>query len=240
MSAFCIATRSSSNSMQSNQVLNQLLKDNPGKAIALLSDSNSFHTTLLKRFVSEKIGPCTLLSSRDKIPDNIALIFIDCLSVSTEELSNVLREVSVLSEDIATALLNADKNDEHESLLDWPCVSGVFYMDTSEDQLLRGSRKLLEGDYWVPRRLLHHFFNKHRQNSGKSQVSPISSIQLTGREKEILRMIKDGMSNSAVSESLDLSEHTVKSHLYNIYKKIGVRNRMEASNWARDQQSLLL
>lgn len=218
----------------------QTIKATQAMNIALISQSNSFHSTLLAKFIGEQLGAkCDIVTSEQHLPQGTNIVLLDCFQVSIEELNNVLRELSILTENHAIALLNAEQKEEHENLLDWPCISGLFYLDTEEDQLIRGIQQLAEGDYWVPRRLLHQFFNKHRQNKGKSSHAiSTSNIQLTNREREILRMIKEGMSNSAVSESLSLSEHTVKSHLYNIYKKIGVRNRMEASNWARDQLDL--
>ncbi len=207
--------------------------------ITLFSNNESFHTTLLTKFLEAQLAAkCTVIKCDDATPAQAQVILVDCFQTSLDTLNLRLKELSAESPDYKTALLNAEHIDEHEDLLDWPCIAGLFYVDTSEDQLIRGIKQLLDGDYWVPRRLLHHFFNKHRQTLSKNSVGPISAIQLTNREKEILRMIKDGMSNSDVSSALALSEHTVKSHLYNIYKKIGVRNRMEASNWARDRQDL--
>ncbi len=218
----------------------QTIQAKPAMTIALISRSNSFHTTLLARFISEQLkASCGVVSSVNDLAESTHIILLDCFQVSTDDLNNALQELNTLTDSHTIALLNAEQIDEHESLLDWPCLSGVFYIDTEEDQLIRGIQQLVKGDYWVPRRLLHQFFNKHRQNKGKiNRTISNNTIQLTSREREILKMIKEGMSNSAVSESLCLSEHTVKSHLYNIYKKIGVRNRMEASNWARDQQDL--
>jgi len=208
------------------------------KRIALVSDCNSLHSTLLAKFIeASTCTSCELIGQGNPLPDNIDLVLVDCLLSNLDELNQLLSGLSAAQEHRSTALINAEHKSEHEDLLDWPCISGLFYIDSSEDQLLRGLEQLLSGDYWVPRRLLHHFFNKHRQNKEK-RATDKSVIQLTNREKEILVMIKEGMSNSAVSNSLDLSEHTVKSHLYNIYKKIGVRNRMEAGNWARNQQSI--
>lgn len=207
--------------------------------IAIVSDSKSFHTSLLAQFISaEHNAECLVFGTAEPIPPGTKLVLLDCFQSSPEALTSVLRELSVVRGSVNAALLNAEQREEHEALLDWSCISGIFYIDTEQEQLSRGIAQLLNGDYWVPRRLLHHFFTKHRQNISRGSVIPVSSIQLTTREKEILIMIKDGMSNSDVSESLKLSEHTVKSHLYNIYKKIGVRNRMEASNWARDQQDI--
>jgi DNA-binding NarL/FixJ family response regulator len=48
---------------------------------------------------------------------------------------------------------------------------------------------------------------------------------LTSREQEITRLVSAGLSNKEIAQRLDLSEATVKGHLYNIYTKLRVKNR---------------
>ena len=56
---------------------------------------------------------------------------------------------------------------------------------------------------------------------------------LTKREREILRLVAEGHSNSQLARMLWVTEQTVKFHLSNIYRKLGVANRTEASRWAQ-------
>jgi DNA-binding NarL/FixJ family response regulator len=56
--------------------------------------------------------------------------------------------------------------------------------------------------------------------------------QLTRRETEILRLVAQGHSNGELARMLWVTEQTVKFHLSNIYRKLGVANRTEASHWA--------
>ncbi|WGL16229.1 LuxR C-terminal-related transcriptional regulator [Microbulbifer bruguierae] len=60
-----------------------------------------------------------------------------------------------------------------------------------------------------------------------------SRLLLTKREQEILGHLTTGEPNSIIASKLHLSEHTVKNHMYNIFRKIGVKNRLQASNWAK-------
>jgi len=53
--------------------------------------------------------------------------------------------------------------------------------------------------------------------------------RLSRREREILQLVADGLSNKEIGRKLFISEVTVKVHLRHIYKKLGVRNRMEAA-----------
>jgi DNA-binding NarL/FixJ family response regulator len=55
---------------------------------------------------------------------------------------------------------------------------------------------------------------------------------LSERELEILRTVSRGLSNKAIARELWISEQTVKFHLTNIYRKLGISNRTEAARWA--------
>jgi len=59
--------------------------------------------------------------------------------------------------------------------------------------------------------------------------------ELTRREVEILMLVAEGYSNSQLARMLWVTEQTVKFHLSNIYRKLNVANRTEASRWAQRQ-----
>jgi DNA-binding NarL/FixJ family response regulator len=61
---------------------------------------------------------------------------------------------------------------------------------------------------------------------------------LTERERQTLALVAEGASNAEVGQALWVTEQTVKFHLSNIYKKLGVANRTEAGRWA-DRNGLL-
>ncbi len=56
---------------------------------------------------------------------------------------------------------------------------------------------------------------------------------LTPRELEVLRWVCEGKSNSETGQILGCSPETVKKHLQHVYRKLGVENRMAASNYLR-------
>jgi DNA-binding CsgD family transcriptional regulator len=59
--------------------------------------------------------------------------------------------------------------------------------------------------------------------------------KLTRRQREILRLVAEGRSNGEVARLLWVTEQTVKFHLANVYRKLRVANRTEASRWAHEQ-----
>jgi DNA-binding CsgD family transcriptional regulator len=62
--------------------------------------------------------------------------------------------------------------------------------------------------------------------------------KISNREKEIIALILDGMSNTDIEKTLYISPHTVKNHIYNIYQKLGVKNRIQISNLIRDHNQV--
>ncbi len=62
---------------------------------------------------------------------------------------------------------------------------------------------------------------------GKDPDAVIEAYDLTSREKEILRLVLQGASNKDIEQRLFISGSTVRNHIYNIYQKLGVRNRLE-------------
>ena len=86
-------------------------------------------------------------------------------------------------------------------------------------------------------------FSHYIYLAGRPAVAPIpvaarssavnGSRGLTRRELEILRLVAEGHSNAKVAEMLWLTEQTIKFHTSNIYRKLDVANRTEASRWAQ-------
>jgi DNA-binding NarL/FixJ family response regulator len=59
-----------------------------------------------------------------------------------------------------------------------------------------------------------------------------TEIELTGREREVLQLVVDGMANKQIARRLGISEKTVKGHLTNLFQRIGVADRTQAALWA--------
>jgi DNA-binding NarL/FixJ family response regulator len=59
--------------------------------------------------------------------------------------------------------------------------------------------------------------------------------ELSGREREVLALVAEGMPNKLIARHLEISEKTVKGHLTRIYAQIGVSDRTQAAIWARER-----
>ena len=70
------------------------------------------------------------------------------------------------------------------------------------------------------------------EDSTQDNSSKSDKIILTQRQAEILAQVAVGNTNDEIADRLCISPHTVKTHLYNIFRKINVPNRIQAALWA--------
>lgn len=71
-----------------------------------------------------------------------------------------------------------------------------------------------------------------KRYAATTRTSAATSV-LSGREREVLRLVSSGATNVEIARELFLSPHTIKQHTRSLYKKLGVRNRTEAAQIAR-------
>jgi DNA-binding NarL/FixJ family response regulator len=107
-------------------------------------------------------------------------------------------------------------------------IHGIFYSNEPIKVFIKGIKAILNGQLWYSHDILSNYVIESR--------TPYNILQkknhtLTFREQEILYLIATGASNKEISDKLIISLHTVKTHIYNIYKKINVPNRLQATLW---------
>ena len=105
---------------------------------------------------------------------------------------------------------------------------GFFYRCDSADEFLLAIRSLFVDGGFVPEGPPVRFMrrgNAH-DHSDRHPLSP--------REFHILFMMAGGLNNKDIAARLNISSHTVRTHLYNIFRKIKARNRVQASLWVHD------
>jgi DNA-binding NarL/FixJ family response regulator len=73
---------------------------------------------------------------------------------------------------------------------------------------------------------------KQKNNAVVTKSSVEFYTDLTDREIQVLRLVAEGATNTEISEKLSISRHTVKSHVVNIFNKLGVNDRTQAAVWA--------
>jgi DNA-binding NarL/FixJ family response regulator len=165
------------------------------------------------------------------------LILLECQGSSPAGLWPRIREISEAdSERFMTALFNVASGHEIRNDLVNREIRGVFFNDDPLTNLSKGVSAILKGELWFSRELLVKCLFESRENNDEHDLDKYaanhSGTFLTLREKEILIMIASGVSNRKIAAFLGISTNTVKTHVYNIYSKINVPNRLQAALWA--------
>jgi len=101
-------------------------------------------------------------------------------------------------------------------------AKGVVLKSAAPLELLECIRRVAAGGHWLPSGLVESALERDTRSRSADQLVFES---LTKREQQIVVMVSNGLSNKDVGRRLDLSEGTVKVHLHNIYRKLGVSNR---------------
>lgn len=99
-------------------------------------------------------------------------------------------------------------------------VAGYICKDVSPGELVAAIRNVALGRKYIPADIAQIL----TENMGQEELTPTEST--------VLRMIVGGMSNKEIAFALDVSENTVKSHIQNIFGKIGVSDRTSAATTA--------
>jgi DNA-binding NarL/FixJ family response regulator len=89
---------------------------------------------------------------------------------------------------------------------------------------------VLDGGIWIDPSIAGYIIDVlHSKAAFEVKKESCSDFNLTAREKEILKLIADGLSNKDISEKLVLSLYTVKNHVSNIIQKLAVDDRTQAA-----------
>lgn len=199
--------------------------------MVLVTQTENLQSSVFVKRISEEFSTfCTTVDLAKALEADAGCLLLDASQLSAGEVEHLLINNRKLASSRQFVLLNVTQQLNFEFVLNWPEVRGIFSCNCSHVQLRRGLNAIFAGDYWFPRSLLHRFLERNRRSPRYRD----GSQTLTQREQQILLLIRDCYTNADIAGCLFVSEHTVKSHLYKIYRKIGCKNRLEASTWAQE------
>jgi DNA-binding NarL/FixJ family response regulator len=153
-------------------------------------------------------------------------IFVAEIQTTDETIAAVSLPRIVTDHSPETKTIVLSENEERDFIEATLQAGAVAYVVKSvhPDDLTTTVRQVFEHSVYLP--------SSKTQNAAllqrKREQSP-----LTRREMEILRLTAEGYSNAQMAKMLWVTEQTVKFHLSNIYRKLDVSNRTEASRWAQ-------
>ncbi|EIK4762628.1 helix-turn-helix transcriptional regulator [Vibrio parahaemolyticus] len=213
-----------------------MMNTNTTNNTVLLFTFNNIQGRGLQTAIEQNLEkPVLLTRSADvNFPSTRDEHYVAIVDSSLPELPEVKQTLSELEHVDATVLVNAEPNLRIESLLTWSNLKGLFYFEDDFDKVMMGLKGILNGENWLSRDILNQLIGYLLSlNNTVGELETKLEMELTRREQQVLSALCQGGSNLDIADSLFVSEHTVKSHLYSIFRKLEVKNRMQAITWAK-------
>jgi len=115
-------------------------------------------------------------------------------------------------------------------------VSGFALADATLEDLSNTIRSVACGSEVLPPQVTGTLFSQITGDATPGGGSKaVDGVQLTPRQREVVDLISEGMSNKKIAAELHISVHTVKSHIRYIMKKLDRNTRLQVAAWARDE-----
>ena len=134
----------------------------------------------------------------------------------------VLARLQAEKNDSRVIFLTASASDEDITAAVSQGAWGVLLKEVAADQLLECLSAVASGSRWLPAQLVDGALQ--REAARRSEAHRIAGA-LTPRERELVLLATEGLSNKEIARRIGVTEGTVKIHLHNVYQKLGVTNR---------------
>jgi DNA-binding NarL/FixJ family response regulator len=118
-------------------------------------------------------------------------------------------------------------------------ASGFILKDATIADVLGTIRAVVRGIRILPPLLTESLFThviNHALRQGEGKLP--NAVRMTKREREIIVLIAEGMSNKEIAQRLNLSTYTVKSHIHNILEKMALHSRLQIATHAYENKGL--
>jgi len=111
-------------------------------------------------------------------------------------------------------------------------VSGFVLKDATFDDFLRTIREVAQGKKVLPSTLTSSLFTEIAAAATRDRKgNPFKLVRMTSREREVVELIAEGLSNKQIAGRLNLAVDTVKSHVHNILEKLALHTRLEIASY---------
>ena len=209
------------------------------EAFVHIIGSNMLQNELLLSFLEKESGfqGTCLPNMNSPIPNNneestlSQFFLVDCNNINTKDLWADMDSLKNANGDPCyLAFCNVEPKMEFEETSVASGVKGIFYKNDSPQMIQKGISAILKGDLWYSRKVLNRFLMGKNTSNNKKEHPVVKT--LSDRQREILALIASGYSSKKIARKLNISAHTVKTHTQNLYKKINVNSRLQATLWA--------
>lgn len=159
---------------------------------------------------------------------DIGLLDTNCLDVA----ANVRREMP----DAHVIVMDLLPVHEEISQFVHVGVAGFILKDATFEDFVATIRSVAHGERVLPPRMTGTLFSQiARVAVQRGREAALEAVQMTPREREVISLIADGMSNKEIAQKLNVATHTVKSHVRNVMEKLALHTRLQIAAYAHQQ-----
>ena len=150
-------------------------------------------------------------------------------------LQNSLRLVETIKQKHAgVRIIVMDLAPAQSTLVDYlqAGVSGFVLKDATFVEFLHTIREVSRGGRVLPQLLTSSLLSQIADAAThKGKGNPFRSVRMTNREREVIELIAEGLSNKQIADRLHLAVETIKSHVHNILEKLQLHTRLEIASY---------
>jgi len=171
-------------------------------------------------------GTSCIEALRNLVPD-IAILDVTMPGVTGLEILSIVN-----SQNLSTRLVFLTASDEDSDLVMSAAADGysVIPKDVAPEVLVQSLRQIAEGQ-----RLLPLLSSGPPISRGQSAITENALTTLTDRERQIMRLVSEGLSNKEIGRRLNIADGTIKVHLHHIFQKLEISNRTVLATLAISQ-----
>lgn len=204
-------------------------------SVAIIDDSRLVRDALTAmlnkladmRVVASAVADTALLAAAEPqvllldvgLRDQDSLRVAAALKVAMPEAHIILMDLVPVNEEIAE-YVNAG-------------VSGFVLKDASFDEFVATIRSVAAGEKVLPPRMTESLFAQiAREASSMGRTEVLEDVRMTRREREVIELIGEGLSNKEIAQRLNIATHTVKSHVRNVMEKLSLHTRLQIAAYS--------
>ena len=205
--------------------------------LMVVDDHQLFRECLASLIIQRGFTVFELMPNLRDVLDNIRIYQPDIVLININLPNNSAIELTkqISLELTQTRVIILGLKETESTILE--CVEagakGYIANEASINDLLMVIHLVYKGETFCSPRIAYSLFSRVSELARKRHDIHITkSEDLTLREKEILQLIADGLSNKQIAQRLYLSLYTVKNHVHSILEKLQSHNRLEATHYA--------
>jgi DNA-binding NarL/FixJ family response regulator len=154
---------------------------------------------------------------------------------------NSLRLAEAVQKDMADSrVIVMDLLPVHEEIAEFvnAGVAGFILKDATFEDFVGTIRSVADGVRVLPPRMTGTLFSQiARAAVSRGATEALEAVRMTQREREVIALIAQGMSNKEIAQNLNVATDTVKSHVRNVMDKLALRSRLQIAAYAHSQDA---